>query len=235
MSAKLRANAIDAFVRGCKEDPSGTPGRSNWDAIKACCIMNGWSDINGALTPIKGDVPTNYNFIYADYDRNGGLKGDGATKYLDSNRAYGDDPQDSNHIAVYLTTINEQENYAAAGDTTFGTTRLGYFSSLTRYGVRTVQLNGPATLTQGFMAAGRSDASDVTLRYDDTSSTVAAASVSTEGIDVNYTVFVANYSNVGLVGYSSSIIAFYSIGEALDLEALDARVTALVTAIGAAV
>jgi len=30
-------------------------------------------------------------------------------------------------------------------------------------------------------------------------------------------------------------LAFYSIGESLDLAALDARVTALVTAIGAAV
>ena len=59
--------------------------------------------------------------------------------------------------------------------------------------------------------------------------------MSTAGIDVNYTVFVANYSNLGLLGYSSSTIAFYSVGEALDLEALDARVTALVTAIGAAV
>jgi hypothetical protein len=233
------ATAVDDFFKGCKADPSGTPGRSNWDAIKASCILCGARTLAGALVPLVGTAPTNVadGFVEGDYTRGGatpGLKGDG-TSYLDSGRAYEDDPQDSNHIALYLATINAQENYAAAGDTTVGTTRLGYFSSLTRYGVRTLQLNGPATLTPGFMAAGRSDESDVTLRYDDTSSTVAAASVSTEGIDVNYTVFVANYSNVGLVGYSSSIIAFYSIGEAVDLEALDARVTALVTAIGAAV
>ena len=225
--AKLRADAINRFIADAKS-------LGVYDALRASCVMAGWDSLAGALTPLAGTAPTNNGFLAADYDRGTGLKGDG-TSYLDSGRAYGDDPQDSNHIAVYLATINEQENYAAAGNTTVGTTRLGYFSSLTRYGVRTLQLNGPATLTPGFMAAGRSDASDVTLRYDDTSSTVAAASVSTEGIDVNYTVFVANYSNVGLVGYSSSIIAFYSIGEAVDLEALDARVTALVTAIGAAV
>jgi hypothetical protein len=231
--------AVDDFFKGCKADPSGTPGRSNWDAIKASCILCGARTLAGALVPLVGTAPTNVadGFVEGDYTRGGatpGLKGDG-TSYLDSGRDYKDDPQDSNHIALYLATINAQENYAAAGDTTVGTTRLGYFSSLTRYGVRTLQLNGPATLTPGFMAAGRSDASDVTFRYDDTSSTVAAASVSTEGIDVNYTVFVANYSNLGLVGYSSSTIAFYSIGESLDLALLDARVTALVTAIGAAV
>jgi 2-polyprenyl-6-methoxyphenol hydroxylase-like FAD-dependent oxidoreductase len=34
---------------------------------------------------------------------------------------------------------------------------------------------------------------------------------------------------------TATALAFYSIGEALDLALLDARVTALVTAIGAAV
>jgi hypothetical protein len=36
-------------------------------------------------------------------------------------------------------------------------------------------------------------------------------------------------------GFSDARFAFYSIGESLDLAALDARVTALVTAIGAAI
>jgi hypothetical protein len=49
-------------------------------------------------------------------------------------------------------------------------------------------------------------------------------------------IFVFGYNDgSSLVEPSQGRLAFYSIGEALDLEALDARVTALVTAIGAAV
>jgi hypothetical protein len=36
-------------------------------------------------------------------------------------------------------------------------------------------------------------------------------------------------------GYSNARLAFYSIGESLDLAALDTRVSALITAIGAAI
>jgi hypothetical protein len=217
------ATAVDAFFRDAKE--SGA-----FSALKACCILAGARTLAGALVPVVGDAPTNVanGFVEGDFSRSSGLTGDGATTHLDTGRAYADDPQNSNHIAAYLSAINADENYAGAGDTTVAFTRLGYFSSLLRYGVRTLQQNGPATLATGFMAAGRSDGSDVSLRYNGASTTTSAASVSTSGVDVNYTVFVTNYENVGLIGYSASTIAFYSFGEALNLEALDTAVTNLI-------
>jgi hypothetical protein len=39
----------------------------------------------------------------------------------------------------------------------------------------------------------------------------------------------------GTTLYTNSRLAFYSIGESLDLALLDTRVTALITAIGAAI
>jgi hypothetical protein len=225
------ATAVDAFFRDSK-------AAGVFSSLKACCILAGARTLAGALVPVVGDAPTNVadGFVEGDYSRTAGLTGDGATTYLDSGRAYADDPQNSNHIAAYLSSVDAaaNENYAGAGDTTVAFTRLGYFSSLLRYGVRTLQLNGPATLVTGFMAAGRSDGSDVSLRYNGASTTTSAASVSTSGVDVNYTVFVTNYENAGLLGYSASTIAFYSFGEALNLEALDTAVTNLITAIGEA-
>ena len=219
------AVAVDAFFRGLK----ATPGL--FDAIKASCILCGARTITGALVPLAGDAPTAQGaWASGDYSRTAGLKGNGSSLYLDTGRAYADDPQNSNHIAAYLSSVDAaaNENYAGAGDTTVAFTRLGYFSSLLRYGVRTLQLNGPATLVTGFMAAGRSDGADVSLRYNGASTTTSAASVSTSGVDVNYTVFVTNYENAGLLGYSASTIAFYSFGEALNLEALDTAVTNLI-------
>ena len=225
------AKAINDFVLGCKND-------GIWDAIKACCILAGARTLAGALVPLVGAAPTNNNFVAGDYDRETGLVGDGSTKYLDTERSYSDDPQNSNHIALHfsaLSAINAEENYAGAGDSGIGYTRLGYFTSQLRYGVRTLQINKPATLTPGFMAAGRSNGSNVLLRYNGVSSTASATSVSTSGINLNYTVFVTNYRDLGLLHYSSSTIAFYSIGESLDLALLDARVTDLINAIGVAI
>jgi len=223
--------AIDNFVLGCKAD-------GIWNAIKVSCILAGARTLAGALVPLVGTAPTIYNFVAGDYNRETGLKGDGSTKYLDTERSYSDDPQNSNHIALHfsaLSAINAEENYAGAGDSGVGFTRLGYFTSQLRYGVRTLQINKPATLTPGFMAAGRSNGSNVLLRYNGVSSTASATSVSTSGINLNYTVFVTNYRDLGLLHYSSSTIAFYSIGESLDLALLDARVTDLINAIGVAI
>jgi len=86
-------DAIDAFIVGCKDD-------AIWDAIKACCIMAAWDGLSGCLVPLKGTAPTNNNFVSGDYDRETGLVGDGATKYLDSNRASNDDPQNNAHLAL---------------------------------------------------------------------------------------------------------------------------------------
>jgi hypothetical protein len=71
--------AIHSFVKGCKAD-------GIWPAIKASCILAGARTLNGALVPLAGTAPTNFNFISGDYNRKTGLVGDGSTKYLDSNR-----------------------------------------------------------------------------------------------------------------------------------------------------
>lgn len=89
--------AVNNFIVGCKTD-------GIWSAIKASCILAGARTLNGALVPLVGTAPTNFNFVDGDYNRETGLVGDGSTKYLDSNRNNDADPQDSKHISVYAST-----------------------------------------------------------------------------------------------------------------------------------
>jgi hypothetical protein len=73
-------SAINKFVVGCKAD-------GIWTAIKASCILSGARTLAGALVPLAGTAPTNFNFVSGDYNRKTGL-GDASntTKYLNSNR-----------------------------------------------------------------------------------------------------------------------------------------------------
>ena len=99
-------NAINAFVLGCKAD--GT-----WNAIKASCILAGARTLAGALVPLVGAAPTNFNFVSGDYNRKTGLVGNGSTKYLNSNRSGNADPQNSHHLCVYATTAQSNASMYA--------------------------------------------------------------------------------------------------------------------------
>jgi len=65
--------AINDFIVGCKAD--GT-----WSALKASCILAGARTLSGALVPLAGTAPTNYNFVSGDYNRKTGLVGNGYSK-----------------------------------------------------------------------------------------------------------------------------------------------------------
>lgn len=96
LEAGVRA-AINAFVSGCKQD-------GIWSALQACCLMAGARTLSGALVPLKGPAPTNFNFVSGDYSRKTGLIGNGATKYLDSNFTLADFPSNDNtHLSAYVT------------------------------------------------------------------------------------------------------------------------------------
>jgi hypothetical protein len=227
MSVELRANAINAFIIGCKSD--GT-----WNAIKACCILAGWNGLTGALIPLKGTAPTNFNFVPADYNRRTGLVGNGSTKYLNSNRNNNADPQNSKHIAAYVSSYTDLNNvsFAISSSNTGGTT-----------GVSQITLNGNADTivgransTQNLLLAAvyggsflagvaRNASNSITLRANNT--TVTGDKVSQVPNDANMRVYGFD------TNYTGARLAFYSIGESLDLALLDSRVTTLINAYGA--
>ena len=225
--------AINNFVIGCKQD-------GIWTAIKASCILAGARTLTGALIPLAGTAPTNFNFVSGDYNRKTGLVGNGTTKYLNSNRDGNADPTDNCHGAAYATTALSISAgaYFGARDTV---------SSFNRNAVIVSRSGGASTLNfsarSGFNV-GRL-AVDVGLigvsRNNGTSESARSGNASIQ-FTVNsavpgpnkITVFAQN--TFGTVNnWVDARLAFYSIGESLDLALLDARVSALITAFGVAI
>jgi hypothetical protein len=221
--------AINNFVLGCKQDEI-------WDAINACCILAGARTLDGALVPLVGTAPTNNNFVSGDYNRTTGLKGNGSTKYLDSNRPGNASPTGSIHASVHVLTALSSGAYFGERTNVGGSNRnsailienSGDLLASVQDGYRTIG----ASTAIGFIGIGRSNTSIEQARIGQVTS---SASTSALGAGSNnITIFAQNaFGTVG--SYSDARLAFYSIGESLDLAALDTRVSNLITAIGAAI
>jgi len=217
-------DAINAFFVGCKND-------GIWDAIKASCILAGARTLDGALVPLVGTAPTNFNFVSGDYDRETGLKGDGSTKYLDSNGTGATlTQQNSAHIAVYLSS-NTDNSLAGLIDTATSGGWL-WLRGDTSYAINNKNPVASTLAGLGLVGGSRSINSAFTTRASSISNTVLATSSPPSNLRV--CIFAIDQNN-SIVDYSLSRLAFYSIGESLDLARLDARVTDLINAIGVAI
>jgi hypothetical protein len=229
---KALVDAYDAFIKGCKTD--GT-----WNAIKASCVMAGWDGLDGALTPLKGAAPTNVSFVSGDYNRKTGLVGDGSTKYLNSNRAGNADPQDNCHMSVWASTANTRAEsfasvYIGAGGFAAGDSGIFRLPSNGALGARLrcatnsgAQQSGRST---GFIGVARAASSDYALRAASETRVISNASDGNSSFDV-----LVYDRDLDASTRGNARLAFYSIGEALDLALLDTRVTTLVNAIAAAI
>ena len=217
-------NAYNEFFVGCKVD--GT-----FNALKAACIMIGARTLAGALVPLVGPAPTNFNFVAGDYDRETGLKGNGSTKRLDSNRASNADPQNNVHQAVYISSVNSGNFYYMGQDLggSTGATAIFRFGSSFGFRNRSNSYHTAGSNATGFAGHARASSSEYLARVNSTSSQIIGTSQTPAS--ANTFVFA---SDLG-AAYSDARLAFYSIGESLDLALLDARVTALVNAIDAAI
>jgi hypothetical protein len=226
--------AIEAFIVGCKAD-------GIWPAIKASCILAGARTLTGALVPLVGAPPTLFGTEAGwNYNRETGLQGTPeSANYFDTNRANNADPQDSKHVAVYASSVNTNINnapYLLADPGGNGRTALGRVGGVTAAfsisGTNTGGNIGSTTLAPGFAGASRPNSSTINARYIDTSGQ-KSTSISLSSNTSSSQSIAANYNY--LTSYSNARLAFYSIGESLDLALLDARVTTLINAFDAAI
>lgn len=227
--------AITDFVIGCKND-------NIWSAIKSCCILMGARTLAGALTPLVGVTPINNGpFVSGDYDREIGLIGDGVGKYLDTSRNVNADPQNSQHMAVYASAIQNvvdkafmgagaagtgSTQFAAAGDSGPALRRCGFRSRTTSQSLMTNYANA------GFIGQSRSSSANYTVYNNGTSSLQAVISQTPH--NGNILVFARNNASNVAGLFASHRLAFYSVGESINLSLLDNHVTNLYNAIGAA-
>jgi hypothetical protein len=218
--------AVNEFVIGCKAD-------GIWSAIKASCILAGARTLAGALVPLVGAAPTNVGgvFVSGDYNRETGLKGDGSTKYLNSNRNNTSDPQDNAHLAVHCTEFSPASGpHIGIGTTGTGATHInqGTVSIAFRNRAFTADTVAGAQVT-GFIGMSRSASGSFSARALGLTTSFTRTSQSPQSGDIH--VFNRNGDSV----YGGQRIAFYSIGESLNLALLDARVTGLINAFAAAI
>jgi hypothetical protein len=214
-------DAINAFVVGCKSD-------GIWDAIKASCIMAGARTLDGALVPLVGPEPTNYNFVNGDYSRKLGLVGDDATKVLDSNRANNADPKDNNHNAVYMP----EQTTTTATVKFIGSLYTQGFTAITRY------MNGIVYVYNRYQPDVNAGTYSTTLPFLGTSRSSSASftyRVRGSTIAVTATSQTPTSDNILLKTGVNGRLSFYSIGEALDLALLDTRVTSLMAQLAFAI
>jgi hypothetical protein len=222
--------AIDDFVKGCKAD-------GIWSAIKASCILAGARTLSGALVPLVGSAPTNNGpFVSGDYNRKTGLKGNGTSKILDTNRNNNADPQDSQHVSFYVTEIDSSSSGVAShigmgigqnSDTHIvwnNTSTVFFFRSRTL-----TAISGSATTRQtGLHAISRASGTTVDVLLPGLSSSVSSNSSSAQSGTIKA-------FGRDATPYFNGRASFYSVGESLNLALLDTRVTNLYNAIGAAI
>jgi hypothetical protein len=217
--------AINNFVIGCKTD-------GIWSALKASCVMAGARTLAGALTPLVGIAPTNYNFQQSDYNRKTGLKGNASNKWLDSNRADNADPQNSKHLSVYQTeseirnlTSNIAKTAIAAPSLTISSELLTY-NNQRRFRLNSASSNPTDSVSSlYFWGASRSGATAQVMRFNGVNTSNANSSSAPSSSSIG----VFNRGGASISSPSDARISFYSIGENIDLALLDARISTLMS------
>lgn len=224
--------AINDFVLGCKAD-------GIWNAIKASCVLAGARTLNGALVPLVGTAPTNFNFVPSDYNRKTGLKGNSSNKYLDSkystsNLQAGNASQSVYYSIPHSGTFSYQLGARALTPSVI-TSQVAN-TSTNSFVVHT-QNNNPNIFygNQGvatFVGGSRLGTTKEIRRMNGASYIDSSAALTLPALD--YFVFASNVDGVA-TSFTNAALAFYHIGESLDLALLDARVTTLINAFGAAI
>jgi hypothetical protein len=222
------ALAVEAFVVGCKAD-------GIWTAIKASCILAGARTRLGALTPLVGSSPTGSNLIDGDYDRKTGIKGNTSNKSINTNYAIPSGDQNNAHGAVWCSEV-----MSPLGNILFGSADGGgigaypnsansYVISVNSNGGLTGNITGVGNST-GLIGGSRSNSSNHNWIAGIRSGSI------TIGSDIPLTATVRVLSGVGVPTFNSSArVAFYSLGQSLNLSLLNTRVTTLINAFAAAI
>jgi len=226
------ALAISDFVVGCKLD-------GIWDAIKASCILAGARTLNGALVPLanaSGVAPTlNGTAGGWNYNRKTGLQGNGTDNYINSGRNNDAEPsQDSKHLAVFRTASETIDGSirssiaGAVGSTSSQLVVLNATQKVLRLNDYSDEFTG-TLYSYGLWGISRANSSAITERLNNLSTN--RSQTTSAPANGRIMVFARGTQSGGVDGYSDARIAFYSIGESLDLEKLDTRVTRLMNLI----
>jgi hypothetical protein len=198
--------------------------------------MAGARTLSGALVPLAGTAPTNYNFVSGDYSRKLGLLGDGSSKYL--NTQYNSATffqQNNNHISVYATSAPSS---SATGKIFIGNILSVQSRMILSKGTSNefnVKLSSSTTtsiasegITTGFKGGARNGLNTAIGRTSQSNTSIVTTSSQITGTQL-MGVFATGSGTV----FSDARMSFYSMGTYLNLSLLDTRITTLMTTLNA--
>lgn len=230
--------AVDNFVRGCKSD-------GIWYAIRAGCILAGARTRQGAIIPFANESGTAPSFVGTagdwSYDRKIGLKANGTNNGINSGRTNNRDQQNNKHAAVYVTEAHGSvgaiaPTYIGAGTSAANDLFIGCSvnNGTLRFSLNDSNLTDTSLSrsTTGLIGASRSSSSGFT-RFPG-GSTVSAASGPPSSFAIG---IFSSFVDAGArnENFTNARIAFYSIGESINLSLLNTRVATLLSAFAAAI
>ena len=217
--------AIADFILGLKNDDV-------WNYISNCCILAGARTLNGALVPLKGTAPTNYNFVSGDYDRYWGLKGNATDKYLNLNVNNTAELATDKHMSVYITEYPNLANRIMIGNyNSNGSSYIGMNMANTGYrytmrigdgGIFFYSESAPGTI--GFKAVSQNEISKwVMITPGDDGFNRAPDRGGGTLVNANTYLFAgSDISNSNApVFFADNRISFFSIGKNLQTETYD--------------
>jgi hypothetical protein len=235
-------DAYDVFIRdsinvGDLGTSGGVLSQAN-SIIKAAPIMAGARTLPGCLVPLVGTAPTRFGTEGGwNYNRRTGLAGNGTNNYLNSNRLLNAQPQNSIHLASWVTNVGAPSSIymgALTSASPLNTTQLGYNSQQNS----AAYLNGDDSQNEvpisapTLYGASRASSNNYTVRVGSVNRITTDASLTPGSLSI--AVFARN-SNGTFNAHTTARLSFYSIGESLDLAQLDSRLATLMNAIAAAI
>jgi hypothetical protein len=181
-------------------------------------------------------TPTSVGFVDADYNRETGLVGNGSTKYLNTNAPVNTTcPFNNAHASVYVSTsATTGTGYIGQDSMSANTGEVGIYRNASdftgRFQNADAYFTSRLSSSVGLVGISRSSGASMTFRSNSVTDTITYASAGNSSSVLNIAVFGRNLS-----AETNGRLAFYSLGESLDLALLDARVTTLISDIAAAI
>jgi hypothetical protein len=208
--------AVNAFIVGCKAD-------GIWTAIKAACFLAGPDNLTGALVPLVGTAPTNFSFSSGDHSRTTGLLSNGA-KYINSNRANNADPQNNFSMGFWQTNAASMLGaIMGAGGANPGASMIA--TDQTVRCRNTSAFGGGLSVGNGYGGINRSSSSGYSSRFNGSTLSWTQSSQTPLG----NTILIYRTAIAGVP--TNPRLAFYHIGESLNLALLDARLATYMSSI----
>ena len=200
-------------------------GGAYWDTMLSATSFVGVG-IQGVTVPLRDGmtVPTQSNFVASDLDQLTGLKGDGSTKYINTNLTGSNTTQDDVSTSVYLTAADQRtSNYNWNGNGANqdgslhfqclnGTGVYARCQSSSRQSLETID----TTTKTGFCGLNRASSTTYNYLLD----TVSGSNTVTSQVPLNsaLSVFTSQGSSSAA---TSARLATYHYGPALNLATLE--------------